>query len=46
MFNSAFVGALEGVIEAAGRRLELDCDEIECAAAGARHCRFALRPKP
>ena len=46
MFNSAFVGALEGVVEAAGRGLALDCDETECAAAGAPCCRFSVRPKP
>jgi hypothetical protein len=45
MFGSAFTGGMEYVAEAAGHRLNLVAEEVQCAAHGADCCRFEVRPQ-
>jgi Domain of unknown function (DUF5943)/V4R domain len=44
MFPPAFIGALEFVALQAGSPLQLAAEETHCAADGAPHCRFEVRP--
>lgn len=44
-FTSAFVGSMEYVADRAGQKLPLAAEEVQCAADGADHCRFEVRPK-
>ncbi|MGH9205964.1 MAG: DUF5943 domain-containing protein [Acidimicrobiales bacterium] len=45
MFASAFTGAMEYVMEAAGKPMALEAEESQCAAEGASCCRFEVRPR-
>lgn len=44
MFTTAFTGGMEYVAEAAGQPREVECREVQCAAAGADCCRFEVTP--
>ena len=44
MFRGWFPGALAWVAESEGRALTLKSEEVQCAADGAAHCRFEVRP--
>lgn len=43
MFTGSFAGGMRHVLQAAGVAGEVVCEEMECVAAGAPHCRFELR---
>ncbi|MDQ4060670.1 MAG: DUF5943 domain-containing protein [Pseudomonadota bacterium] len=45
MFTSAFIGAMDYVAEAAGRKRDFVSEEVQCGAEGADCCRFVVRPR-
>lgn len=44
MFTGALVGGMEAVAHSVGRTLALRAEEVQCAGAGAEHCRFVVSP--